>query len=64
MTKPANPNKAPNPNPPDPKVPNQPYPKHKPPRDTRDDPAPNPNGDVQNTSPREEVEKVHRNRKR
>ncbi|MBB6468731.1 hypothetical protein HNQ96_004618 [Aminobacter lissarensis] len=50
------PDKSPNPK--------QPDPKDKPTRDTRDNPAPNPNGDVQNTSPREEVEKIYRNRKR
>lgn len=41
-------------------------PKHKPARDTRDDPAPNPNGggDMPDTSTREEVEKIRPNVKR
>ncbi len=36
----------------------------KPPRDTRDHPAPNPDGDLPDTSTREEVETIRPNLKR
>ena len=38
--------------------------KDKPTRDTREDPAPNPNGDVLDTTTREEIEKIRPNLKR
>lgn len=58
MTQTAKPGKAPKPKPIDPK--------DKPTRDTREDPAPNPDsgGNLPDTSTREEVEKLRRNLKR
>jgi hypothetical protein len=39
-------------------------PKDKPTRDSREDPTPNPNGDILDTTTREEIEKIRPNLKR